>query len=893
MKIGIFFGGRSREREISFAGGRTVFDNLNKSLFTAVPIFIDSFGNLILLDWKYIYKGSIRDFYPPANSIQNNDLDIQIYGESLGDLSTQEQDKLIAQIGQKIELYQLSELIDFAFLALHGIYGEDGTIQGLLDYLQIPYSGSGVLASAIGMNKVFQKNMVRHQGFGKTRFLNIRRSEWLKGDTKAIYQKIKESVDIPLVSRPANQGSSIGVGMLMKDDFQQFSDNIFKAFFIEKIEADFWQSLSEKQRLQWLKDICDLRANIGLPLQVQRQVVFTPKELLDFINGHFKVSNETLFLEAMDGENEVLVEEFIEGTEFSCIVIRLESGEVVALPPTEIIKGQEIYDYRSKYLPGMSRKQTPIDLPDEWIENIREACQELFSFFRFDVYARIDGFIRKDGSIVLNDPNTTSGMLPSSFFFHQAAEIGLNPSQFLTFLIRQSLQERYQSVLKSEKYAALLENLDSRIAELKASTQETMKVGVILGGYSSERHISVESGRNIYEKLASSVKYEPVPIFLTGDASQYQMYQIPINLLLKDNADDISEKLLSFKQHEVIKRIKEQCKEVTNKYSSAETALEFPKLLSFEDLKGLVEMVFIGLHGRPGEDGELQKKLGEYGIPFNGSPAQSAAITIDKYATNQLLKKEGFSIANQMIVAQKEWEIDDISFYNKIENVYSYPFIAKPIDDGCSSAVKLIKNREQLAAFSHQIFRKSVNLVEEAAQTLNLKRNEEFPQKDFFLIETFTRANNAAHFLEITGGLLTRYVGDVLEYEVFEPSETLTAHEILSLEEKFLAGEGQNLTPARFAPDAQENARISKAVRQDLLKAAQLLEIEGYARIDAFVRIYEDGKVETIVIEANSLPGMTPATAIFHQAALNDYKPYEFIDKIIQFSLERHKRSKV
>jgi len=71
MRIGIIFGGSSKEREISFAGGRTVYDNLNKSLFEAIPLFVDSFGNFILLNWQFIYKGSIRDFYPPVATIRN------------------------------------------------------------------------------------------------------------------------------------------------------------------------------------------------------------------------------------------------------------------------------------------------------------------------------------------------------------------------------------------------------------------------------------------------------------------------------------------------------------------------------------------------------------------------------------------------------------------------------------------------------------------------------------------------------------------------------------------------------------------------------------------------------------------------------------------------------
>ena len=91
------------------------------------------------------------------------------------------------------------------------------------------------------------------------------------------------------------------------------------------------------------------------------------------------------------------------------------------------MKGNDVFDYRSKYLPGLSRKITPIDLPEEQIQEIRTEAVALFETFGFNVYARLDGFVAENGTVFLNDPNTTSGMLPSSFFFHQAAEIGLNP----------------------------------------------------------------------------------------------------------------------------------------------------------------------------------------------------------------------------------------------------------------------------------------------------------------------------------------------------------------------------------------------------------------------------------------------------------------------------------
>jgi D-alanine-D-alanine ligase len=102
-----------------------------------------------------------------------------------------------------------------------------------------------------------------------------------------------------------------------------------------------------------------------------------------------------------------------------------------------------------------------------------------------------------------------------------------------------------------------------------------------------------------------------------------------------------------------------------------------------------------------------------------------------------------------------------------------------------------------------------------------------------------------------------------------------------------LAGQGQNITPARYATKPADQKLISKVVQEKLKEAAKVLGVEGYCRIDAFVRIFSKSKIEVIFIEVNSLPGMTPATAIFHQCALNNYKPYEFIDRILEFGKER------
>lgn len=445
-----------------------------------------------------------------------------------------------------------------------------------------------------------------------------------------------------------------------------------------------------------------------------------------------------------------------------------------------------------------------------------------------------------------------------------------------------------QTTTNSHRILPLLRRLDLSIDALRLQQDQKKRVGIFLGGYSTERHISVESGRNIYEKLASSEKYTPIPLFLTGNDQHFAFYEIPINILLKDNADDIKEKIAHFDTHPVVRQIQGELEEVTQQYGNTQ-ALGAPKLLNFADLSRRVDAVFIALHGRPGEDGNLQQHLEEYGIPYNGSGVATSQITIDKYATNQQLRRAGIHVAAQRLVYKHEWQRNQRDLVGEIENQFTYPFIAKPSDDGCSSAVKRIDNWAQLLAYMNLMFRDEEDPLawEEAAKELHLKQKEEFPQKDYFLVETLIEKGDAQHFLEVTGGLLTHRNNDGgIRYETFEPSETLASDAILSLEEKFLAGEGQNITPARYSADAEEQARISKLVQADLQRVAEVLKVEGYARIDAFVKIFANGRVETHVIEINSLPGMTPATCIFHQCALSGYTPYQFIDHILNYGME-------
>ena len=179
-------------------------------------------------------------------------------------------------------------------------------------------------------------------------------------------------------------------------------------------------------------------------------------------------------------------------------------------------------------------------------------------------------------------------------------------------------------------------------------TDERIRVAVIMGGYSSERHISVESGRNIYEKLSSSTKYRPVPVFLAGSsAEEFRLYELPINVMLKDNADDIREKIEHAEAgepaHPVLAKIRAEAAGITSTYAGQ--AIAAPRRLSFEELAERVDEVFIALHGRPGEDGALQLELEKFGLPYNGSGAASSAVTINKFETNRRLREAGLRVA--------------------------------------------------------------------------------------------------------------------------------------------------------------------------------------------------------------------------------------------------------
>ncbi len=458
IRVGIFFGGQSREREVSFAGGRTVYDHLDRKRFEPIPVFVDSLGNFILLHTQYLYQGTIREFYPSAAAA--NFWGIPLYIESLA--ATESHEPFIEKIGHKIEPADFSKYFDIAFLCLHGPYGEDGAIQGLLAWYQMPHTGSGILPSALGIHKIFQQKLLQNAGFLVAPSLVLTQQEWLnRADKSRLLDEIIAAIGLPFVVKSGKQGSSIGVAIVQDDRLDVFTTAVHKAFFIETISYDRWTSYTPADKKAWFNRLIDLREGIGFPLLVDEQIFYTPHALLDYITHYLQTKQAPILLISAHREEAIIIEAFIEGREFSCIVLEAEKGHPIALPPTEILKGNLHFDYRAKYLPGIVRKQTPMCLSSPLLDAIRKEAVALFQLLACTVYARIDGFLTKDHTILLNDPNTTAGMHPASFLFDQAAEIGLHPTQLLTFIIKRSLE-----VSKDKGYLtanALLKKLEASL----------------------------------------------------------------------------------------------------------------------------------------------------------------------------------------------------------------------------------------------------------------------------------------------------------------------------------------------------------------------------------------------------------------------------------------------
>ena len=194
LRIGVIFGGRSGEHEVSLRSAESIINSIDKSKYEVVPIGITKEG-------RWLTSGSAAAMLPEAVMGSATRQQVAI----IGDPTRQG----LTQLGEGRRALS-SEPLDAVFPVLHGTYGEDGTIQGLLDMAGIPYVGCGVLASATGMDKVAMKHLFVQAGLTIIEYEWFLRSSW-EENPQAIIRRIARSLGYPMFVKPANLGSSVGV----------------------------------------------------------------------------------------------------------------------------------------------------------------------------------------------------------------------------------------------------------------------------------------------------------------------------------------------------------------------------------------------------------------------------------------------------------------------------------------------------------------------------------------------------------------------------------------------------------------------------------------------------------------------------------------------------------
>ncbi len=211
LRVGVIYGGRSGEHEVSLASAAAVVSNLDRSRYEPVSIRIERDGRWTLAD-------------KPPSATRAADVIEQARLEAARSVRSLREVHLIARPGPEtilaidrqsgettLETARITGLgLDVIFPVLHGPYGEDGTVQGLLELANVPYVGAGVLASALGMDKAVMKVVFAARGLAVPDYVVVRRKDWL-AQPKGVAARVLEALPLPVFVKPANLGSSVGI----------------------------------------------------------------------------------------------------------------------------------------------------------------------------------------------------------------------------------------------------------------------------------------------------------------------------------------------------------------------------------------------------------------------------------------------------------------------------------------------------------------------------------------------------------------------------------------------------------------------------------------------------------------------------------------------------------
>jgi D-alanine-D-alanine ligase len=201
IKIGLIFGGKSEEHDISIISAKSIYDNLNKDKYKIYSYYIDKTGKWSMVESPY-NTDNLKEVSQPFFPFKN--------------------------------IKPLIEKVDLFFPILHGKYGEDGTIQGIFEFENIPFVGSGTLGSSVGMNKIISKKILESEGIPVVDYIYISKNEINNLNEKELINSIEEGLGYPLFVKPSNSGSSFGITKVKNPDSiypalqkaVKYSDNI-------------------------------------------------------------------------------------------------------------------------------------------------------------------------------------------------------------------------------------------------------------------------------------------------------------------------------------------------------------------------------------------------------------------------------------------------------------------------------------------------------------------------------------------------------------------------------------------------------------------------------------------------------------------------------------------
>jgi D-alanine-D-alanine ligase-like ATP-grasp enzyme len=392
VRVAVVFGGRSAEHPVSCASAAHTLPAIDPGRYEVVPIGIARDGRWVLVSGDPGQLAMSRDGeLPSVEAVATPGTEIAARpGPGGGALTALSPGDVPRDLGE----------VDVVLPLLHGAYGEDGTIQGLLEMTGARYAGAGVFASAAGMDKEYMKLIFAARGLPVGPYVVVRDRDWAAGAETAL---AKTALAGPPLAGPQLAGAAAGPG--------------------------------ERKRL--LDDIGEL----GWP-------VFVKPARGGSSVGTSKAANpaelERAIETAREYDRKVLVEAAIEGMEIECAVLEgTDGGPPEASLPGQVLVGgdADFYDFQAKYLADETGMVIPAPIPDAAVAEIRRLACAAFDAISCEGLARVDFFYTPDGRVVVNEINTMPGMTPASGFPKMWAATGIPLPQLMERIIETAMRK--------------------------------------------------------------------------------------------------------------------------------------------------------------------------------------------------------------------------------------------------------------------------------------------------------------------------------------------------------------------------------------------------------------------------------------------------------------------